>query len=156
MLLYPPGAMRIDASWSPNGPATRVARTVSPRIGIAATSSSASPFDLEAKIVVIEQLVPLFVAGTLGTEGIGILATLFFGPVRIDGERVWGRAARRWGSVQLSTGPLLSMLAGVEERENAIEPFAGVRLFPSGHGLWEIGVSVRRDGIGLSVGGALW
>jgi hypothetical protein len=136
--------------------ATRVERIVTPRIGVAASTGTVEPFGLGVKVVLVEELVPLFVAATLGTDGIGVVSTLFFGPVRIDGGRTWGEAADRWGSVQLAANPHLSMLVGVERRGDRVGPYAGVRLFPGGHGLWEIGVSVRFDGIRLSVGGASW
>jgi hypothetical protein len=156
MILLPPGATRIDAGCGPLGPTARVERIVTPRIGVAASTGTVEPFGLGVKVVLVEELVPLFVAATLGTDGIGVVSTLFFGPVRIDGGRTWGEAADRWGSVQLAANPHLSMLVGVERRGDRVGPYAGVRLFPGGHGLWEIGVSVRFDGIRLSVGGASW
>jgi hypothetical protein len=156
MILPPPGGTRIDVAIGPLGTIARVGRVLTPRIEAAASSCSSDLFDLTVKIVVVKGLVPLFVATTLGTDGIGVLSTLFFGPVRIDWGRTWGKEARRWGSVQLSARPRLSMFVGVDAVETSVEPFAGVRVFPEGHGLWEIGISVRRDGIRLSAGGALW
>lgn len=157
MILLPPGATRVDAACGPLGSTARVERIVTPRIGVAASTGTSEPFGLGVKVVLIEKLVPLFVAATLGTDdGIGVVSTLFFGPVRIDWGRTWGEAPDRWGSVQLAANPFLSMLVGVERCGNRFEPFGGVRVFPSGHGLWEIGVSVRSDGIRFSVGGASW
>lgn len=119
-------------------------------------AGTSEPFGFGVKAVLVKKLVPLFVAVTLGTDGIGIVSTLFFGPVQIDWGRTWGETPRRWGTVQLSARPHLSMLFGVERSGNRFEPFLGVRVFPSGHGLWEIGVSGRPAGIRLSVGGASW
>ena len=106
--------------------------------------------------MIVRQLVPLFIAATVGTDGIGVLSTLFFGPVRIDWGRTWGETSSRWGSAQLSARPHLSMLVGVERNSGRVAPFLGLRIFPSGHGLWEIGFSVRPDGIRLSAGGVWW
>jgi hypothetical protein len=156
MILLPPGGTWSGLACGPFGTTAQVARGVTPRIEVSALSSSADLFHLGVKVVLVEDLVPLFVAATLGTEGIGIVSTLFFGPVRLDWGRTWGEGACRWGSAQLSARPRLSMFVGVEVTETVVEPFTGVRIFPSGHGLWEIGVSVRRDGIRLSTGGALW
>ena len=156
MILLPPEATRIDVACGPLGSTARVERTVTPRIGVAASGGTSEPFGLGVKVVLVERLVPLFVAATLGTDGIGVVSTLFFGPIRIDGSRTWGKAPERWGSVQLAANPHLSILVGVERCEDRFEPFAGVRVFPSGHGLWEIGISVRSDGIRLSVGGVSW
>jgi len=156
MIFLPPEATRIAVASGPLGPTARVERIVTPRIGFAASAGTSEPFGLGVKVVLVEKLAPLFVAATLGTDGIGIVSTLFFGPVRIEGSRTWGEASDRWGSVQLTANPYLSMLVGVERCGNRFEPYAGVRVFPGGHGLWEIGVSVRSDGIRLSVGGASW
>jgi hypothetical protein len=156
MILLPPGGTRIDVACGPFGAMAQVVRGVTRRIEVSASSSCADPCDLDIKVVLVKDLVPLFVAATLGTDGIGVVSTLFFGPVRIDWGRTWGTGACRWGSVHLSARPRLSMFIGVEATETAAEPFAGVRIFPSGHGLWEIEGSVRGDGFRLSVGGALW
>ncbi len=156
MILLPPGGTRIDIACGPFGTTAQLARGVTRRIEVSASSSSTDLFDLGVKVVLVKDLAPLFVAAILGTDGIGVVSTLFFGPVRIDWGRMWGEGACRWGSAYLSARPRLSMFAGVEASETVVEPFAGVRIFPSGHGLWEIGVSVRRDGIRLSAGGALW
>lgn len=131
-------------------------RGVTRRVEVSASSSVTDLFDLGVKLVLIEDLVPLFVAATLSTDGVGVVSTLFFGPVRIDWGRTWGDGACRWASAYLSARPNLSMFVGVEEIEAVAGPFVGVRVFPSGHGLWEIGVSVCRDAIRLSVGGAFW
>jgi hypothetical protein len=156
MILLPPEATRIDVAYGPLGLTARVERIVTPRIGVAASTGTSEPFVLGVKVVLVEKLLPLFIAATLGTDGIGVVSTLFFGPVRIDWGRTWGKAPDRWGSVQLAANPRLSMLVGVERCGNRFEPYAGVRVFPGGHGLWEIGISVRSDGIRLSVGGASW
>ncbi len=156
MILLPPGATRVDLTCGPLGTAACVKRDVTSRIEVSAAWCSSDLFDLGVKAVVVEDLVPLFVAATLGTDGIGVVSTLFFGPVRIDWGRTWGEGACRWGSVQLSARPQFSLFVGVEATETTAEPFAGVRIFPSGDGLWEIGASVRPDGIRLSVGGASW
>ena len=156
MILLPAGGTQIDIACGPSGTTAQVARSVTWRIEALASSSSADLFDLCLKVVLAEDLAPLFVAASLGTDGIGIVSTLFFGPVRIDWGRTWGEGACRWGSAYLSAQPKLSMFFGVEATETAVEPFAGVRIFSSGRGLWEIGVSARRDGIRLSAGGALW
>ena len=155
MILFPPGRTRIDVSCDLLGTTAQVQRVVTPRIEVAASACPSDLFDLDVKVALVDDLVPLFVAATLATDGIGVVSTLFFGPVRIDWGRMWGEGACRWGSVQLAARPRLSMFVGVEGRETVVEPFAGVRIFPSGHRLWEIGVSVRRDGIRLSAGGAL-
>ena len=156
MILLPPGATRIDVACGPIETTAWVQRTLTPRIEATATSCPSDLFDLSVKIVLLKNLVPLFVAATLGTDGIGVVSTLFFGPVQVDWGRLWGQGARRWGSVQLSARPRLSMFVGLDAFGTAVEPFAGVRIFPSGHGLWEIDVSVRPDGIRLSAGGVLW
>jgi hypothetical protein len=156
MILLPSGGTRIDVAYGPFGMVAQVARCVTRRIEVTALSSFADPFDLDVKVVLLKDFVPLFVSATLGTDGIGVVSTLFFGPVRIDWGRTWGKGACRWGSAYLSARPRLSMFIGVEATETAAEPFAGVRIFPSGHGLWEIGVSIRQDGFRLSAGGALW
>ena len=158
MILLPPEATRFDVACGPLGPTARVERIVAQRIGVAASAGTSEPFSLDVEVVLVETLVPLFVAATLGTDGIGVVSTLFFGPVRIDWGRTWGKASGRWGSVQLAANPFFSMLVGVERKRSGdrVEPYAGARVFPSGHGLWEIGLSVRSDGIRLSVGGALW
>ncbi len=156
MILLPPEATRIDVAFGPRGSTARVERIATPRIGIIASAGTSEPFGFGAKVVLVKKLVPLFVAATLGTDGIGVVSTLFFGPVRIDWGRTWGKAPDRWGCVQLAANPHLSMLVGVEQSGSRFEPFAGVRVFPSGHGLWEIGISVRFDGIRLSAGGIAW
>ena len=156
MILLPPGGTRLDVACCLFGTTAQVARGVARRIEVSALSSSADLFDLGVKVVLVEDLAPLFVAATLGTDGIGVVSTLFFGPVWIDWGRTWGEGACRWGSAHLSAGPRLSVFVGVEATEAVVGPFAGVRIFPGGHGLREIGASVRRDGIRLSVGGVLW
>ncbi len=156
MILLPPGATRIDVTCGPLGLTGCVERIVTPRIGGAVAVGTNVPFGLGVKVVLVKNLVPLFVTATLGTEGVDFVSTLFFGPVRIDWGRTWGKAPARWGSVQLDANPHLSLLVGVERCGNRVGPFAGVRVFPSGHGLWEIGVSVRSDGIRLSVGRSSW
>lgn len=156
MILLPPGGTWIGLACGPSGTTAQVARGVTPRIEVSASSSSADLFHLAVKVVLVKNLVPLFVAATLGAEGIGVVSTLFFGPARLDWGRTWGQGACRWGSVHLSARPRLSMFFGAEVTKTVVEPFAGVRSFPSGHGLWEIGISVRRDGIRLSAGGAPW
>ena len=156
MILLPPGGTRIDIACGPSKTAAQVARGLTRRIEVSASLSSADLFDLGAKVVLVKDLAPLFVAATLAADGIGVVSTLFLGPIRIDWGRMWGEGACRWGSAYLSARPRLSMFVGLKTTETIAEPFAGVRIFPSGHGLWEIGASVRRDGIRLSAGGALW
>ena len=156
MILLPPGGTRIDVAYVPSGTAIRVGRAVMPRVEVAASSCPSDAFDLAVKIALARDLAPLFVAATLGTDGIGVVSTLFFGPVRIDWGRAWGERASRWGSVQLSARPRLSMFVGVDAAKTPVDPFVGVRVFPGGHGLWEIGISMWRDGPRLSIGGALW
>ena len=156
MIVLPPGGTRLDVACCLLGTTARVARGVARRIQVSASSSSADLFDLRVKVVLVEDLPPLFVAATLGTDGIGVVSTLFFGPVRIDWGRTWGEGACRWGSAHLSAGPRLSMFVGVEATETVVGPFAGVRVFPGEHGLWEIGASVGRGAIRLSVGGMSW
>ena len=155
MILLPAGSTRFDAASGPSGPSARVERIVTPRIGVSASVDLTGPFGLEAKVVLVENLVPLFLAATVGTDGIGVLSTLFFGPVRIDWGRTWGRTPSRWGTAQLSASPHLSMLFGVERSENRFGAFLGLRLFPRGHGLWEIGLSAGLSGVRLSVGGVI-
>lgn len=156
MILLPPGATRIDVVCGPLGPTGRVNRVLSPRIEIAGWVEASRPFALEVKAILVRRLVPLFVAVTAGTDGIDILSTLFFGPVQIDWGRSWGDTPSQWGSAQLSARSYLSMFVGVERSGSRFEPFLGVRMFPKRHGLWEIGLSVRSDGIRLSAGGAWW
>jgi hypothetical protein len=155
MILLPPRGTRIDIMSGPFGTAARVERVVTSRIEAAVSSRPGDLFDLAVKIVLVKDLVPLFVAMTLATDGIGVLSTLFFGPVQIDWGRAWGVETCRWASVQLSARSRLSMFVGVDADKTPVEPFAGVRVFPGGHGLWEIGISVGRDGIRLSAGGVL-
>jgi hypothetical protein len=156
MILLPPGGTRLDVAWEPSGPSGRVERIVMPRIGIAAAADPSGRLGLEARVVLVKNLVPLFLAATVGTDGTGVLSTLFFGPVRIDWGRTWGRAPGRWGTAQLSASPHLSMLFGVKQSEDRLGAFLGLRIFPAGHGLWEIGFSGGLDGIRLSVGSVAW
>ncbi len=155
MIGPPQGGTRLDLSWAANGIEARVVRTVVPRIEIEGSAASRGAFGLRAKIVLVEDFVPLLVAATVGTDGIGFVSTLFFGPVRIDGSRIWGDTPVRWATVQLSARPRLSFVLGVDGSSATVEPFVGVRVFPSGHGLWEIGAAVCRSGVRLSVGGLL-
>ena len=155
MVLLPPGATRFDVACGPSGTMACVERVVTPRIEVSAATDVNEPFGLEAKVVLVDALVPLFLAATLGTDGIGVLSTLFFGPVQIDWGRTWGEAPSRWGTAQLSAGPHLSMLFGVERTTDRLEAFFGLRVFPGGHGLWEIGFSGGSAGIRLSVGGVM-
>jgi hypothetical protein len=155
MIVLPPAATRIDVALGPEGPTLHVARTVGSRLEVSATSSARDPFGLGVKVVLIENLVPLLIAGTAEWDRIGVESTLFFGPVRVDGGRVWGAGACRWASVSLSARPYLSMFFGLVVAADA-EPFVGARVIPAGRALWEIGLSARRDGIRVSVGGGLW
>lgn len=156
MILLPPGGTRIDVSYGSAGPAARVERILASRVGVSASVHSGGLFGLEGKVVLVDALVPLFLAATAGTDGIGVLSTLFFGPVQIDWGAAWGETPRRWGTAQLSASPHLSMLFGVERSGSRLEAFLGLRVFPSGHGLWEVGFAGGPDGIRLSVGGVMW
>ena len=156
MVVAPPGAIRMDISWDGAVGAVSAAGTVTPRIGVAASTSSAVPSYFEVKAVLVEDLVPFLFAATVGTEGVGVIATFFFGPVRIDAGRTWGRNASRWGTAQLSARPELSMLFGADERAGRVEPFAGVRIFPGGHALWEIDLTIGRAGVRASISAVAW
>jgi len=156
MILAPPGATRLDAAWEKGSGSARLVRIVTPRLEVGASWSARGVFGFGGKLVVVEAIVPLIVAATLGTEGIGVVSTLFFGPVRVDWGRAWGEAACRWATVQLSARPEISMLLGVDAGRRRPEPFAGVRLFPAGHGLWELDLAVWRGGIRLAAAGVSW
>jgi len=156
MVVAPPGAIRMDISWDGAGGAVSVTTTLMPRIEVSVSSSSAVRFGLETRLVLVEDLVPFLFAATVGTEGVGVIATFFFGPVRIDAGRTWGRNASRWGTAQLSARPELSMLFGADERAGRVEPFAGVRIFPGGHALWEIDLTIGRAGVRASISAVAW
>ena len=156
MVVAPPGAILMDVSLDGALGAAAAAMVVTPRIEIGAWASSAVPFGLEARLVLVEDLVPFLFAATVGTEGVGVIATLFFGPVRIDAGRTWGRSASRWGTAQLSARPELSMLFGVDERAGRVEPFVGVRILPGGHALWEIDLTIGRTGVRASISAVAW
>ena len=156
MILAPPGAIRMDVSWDGAGGAVSVTTTLMPRIEVSVSSSSAVRFGLETRLVLVEDLVPFLFAATVSTKGVGVIATLFFGQVRIDAGRMWGRDASRWGTAQLSARPELSMLFGVDERDGRVEPFVGARIFPGGHALWEIDLTIGRTGLRVSLSAVAW
>jgi len=156
MIDLPPGGTRIAVGWDGGGPAVTVNRPVAPRIAGVASVSSVTPFALRAVFVLIADLVPFVAAAAVGTDGIGMVSTLFFGPVRIDAGRCWGSVPNRWGTVQLSARPGLSLLFGAIEHDGEVEPFAGVRLFPGGHGLWEIDLSIGREAVRWAIAGVAW
>ena len=52
----------------------RVERVVTPRIGVSAATDPSELFGLEAKVVLVKDFVPLFLAATLGTDGIGAVS----------------------------------------------------------------------------------
>jgi hypothetical protein len=156
MILPPPGAVMLDVHSDGTAVGAAVTGVVSPRIELTVSSSSTDPLGLEAKLVLVEDLVPLIVAATAGTDGLGMIATLFFGPVRIDAGRTWGRGASRWGTAQLSVRPELTMLFGADASGGRFEPYAGVRFFPSGHGLWEIDLTIGRYAFRASISAVAW
>jgi len=154
MTLLPSGATRIDLTCSEGGVAGRIVRVVTPRIDVEGLATGSS-LDLGIRVVVVDHLVPLFVAATLSGDGPGVLATLFLGPVRLDAGRTWGDRARRWGRLELSVRPWLAMAVGVEGFARA-RPFAHFRLFPAAHGLWDVAIHLDGTGPSLSIGGVLW
>lgn len=156
MIFLPSGGTRFDVVGDPGSAVARIERVLTPRIAVGASADTVGALDLEAKVVVLENLAPIFLAAVLGTDGIGLLSTLFFGPVQVDWGRRWGGTPGRWGSAQLAASPYLSMLIGVEAVGSGIEPFLGFRIFPLGSTQWEIGLSARRDRFCLSIGGVLW
>lgn len=155
MVLSAPGATRFDVTLCAGETIVEVQRTVTSRIELGMSCRASDLFDLEVKLVVLEGLVPLFVAATLGAGGFGVASTLFLGPVQIDWGRVWGEEPLRFVSVQLSARPQLAICLGIEAGAGASEPIAGVRVFPGGHALYEVDVSIRPRGLALSVGGTL-
>ena len=156
MIIFPPGATCIHTMYGLDGVEVQISRSVTSRIEAFVTTSEVDLFRPGLKVAWVTRLAPLKVAGTVGTEGVGLVSTLFLGPVRIDWGRVWGQAPSRWAVGQLSADSQMSLLIGVRATGIRIDPFAGVRLFPLGHALFEIGLSVSRDEVRCSVGGVLW
>ncbi len=157
MILMPPGATRIDGEHGLDGTSVRIDRIVTSRFQLSVTFSTHELFDLGAKLVVIDDLVPLFLAGVGGVDRIGFVATLFFGPVRFDGGRVWGTRPSRWGRIALTLAPRWTLTLGVDApADDERVAHVGVRLFPGSDRMWEIAVSLRTDGLRLSAGGWRW
>jgi len=156
LLVLPVGATRLEVGFGALEPNVRVSRRVARRVDVAVSARPSDLFDLGAKLVVVEDLVPILVAVTVGTDGVGIAATLFLGPVQIDGGKAWGEMPSRWGRVEFSIRPTVSLILGVDVTEGPIDPYGGIRLFSGGHRMWEIGLAVRRSGIRWSLGDTLW
>jgi hypothetical protein len=132
-----------------------IARAVTARLEISATASPDHLFDLEARFLVIKDLLPLNVAVDGAAGRVRLLATLYLGPVHIDAGRTWGRGPCRWGTVQLSAHPALCLLVGLEERIGRVAPIAAIRWYPGKAGLWGISVLIRREGLEILVGGTM-
>ncbi len=154
--MLPSGATRVDVVCSPSGPSVHVRRAVMPWLEADVAVCTADLFRFGIQAVLVTELAPLVVSAMLRTDGIGMISTLFMGPVRIDWGRSWGTQTYRWGSIQLSAGPRLSMLVGIDASAADVEPFVGMRVFPGEHALAEIGISIRRNVVRVSVGGVLW
>jgi len=155
MILLPAGGTRVEIAWGMSGPAVEWSRIVSPRMEVIASSSPADLFSIRAKVLLVGELVPLFVAALVGTDGHGVVGTLFLGPVEVSAGRRLGKSACRWAHVQLAAEPGVSLVLGGEAFGEGWQPFAAVRIFPQRDAVWEIGLSIRGDGIRLSLGGWL-
>lgn len=127
-----------------------VQRSLLPRLDIAARITPQSPFALEARALIVKDLLPLQVSTSVGPGYVSLHAAVLLGPVHIDYGRTWGLDNQLWGAVTLSANARMALFAGWEIRTG---PLAGVRIFPSGTALWEVTLIFCDGRVGVGIGG---
>jgi hypothetical protein len=132
-----------------------ITRSLSPRIDVSASTSPRNLFDLEARVLVVKNLLPLNVVVALGWQRLSLISTLFLGPVHVNYGRTWGDEAVRWGYLQHAFHQTMSLVLGLEQRNDTLGTILGLRIHPGRTRLWGASLLVTTTGARLTVGGTL-
>ena len=132
-----------------------ITRNLSPRIDVSASMSAQNMFDLDVRVLVVKNLLPLNVVVALSSQRLSLISTLFLGPVHVNYGRTWGEEGVRWGYLQHAFHQTMSILIGLEQRNDAIGAILGLRIHPGRTRLWGASLLVTSRGARLTVGGPL-
>ena len=132
-----------------------ITRNLSPRIDVSASMSVQNLFDLEARLLVVKDRLPLNVAVALSSHRLSLISTLFLGPVHVNYGRSWGEESVRWGYLQHAFHQTMSLLIGLEQRSDALGAILGLRIHPGRTRLWGASLLMTPGGVRLTVGGTL-
>lgn len=150
-----PGLTSVAAELAPRVWRVSITRSLTPRLDVVAAASSLNLFDLEARVLVVKELLPLNVAVGASLERISLVSTLFLGPVHVSYGRTWEETSVRWGVVQHAFHQTMTLLIGLEERGGTLGAILGLRVHPGQTRLWGASVLVTQGGVRLTIGGTL-
>lgn len=150
-----PGGTSVAVSLSEGTWRASIARSLTRRLDVVAFASPADLFDLEARVLVVRDLLPLNVVATIGIRRISVISTLFLGPVHVSYGRTWGDSEARWGFVQHAFHQTMTLVLGLERRDGGLGPILGLRVHPGETRLWGASLIATQSGFRLSIGGAL-
>jgi len=140
--------------WSEGAPAGVLVRAVTPRIDIAASVEWPMRLDLEARVLLIREWMPLQAVGVAGFRRYGLLSALLLGPVHLDAGRFWGQEAETWCVIQLGLSDRAALFGGVAWRDNAPGLLAGLRYHPPGIRPWGVSLQWRDKRLRIGLGGS--
>jgi len=150
-----PGGTSIAAGVSGRAWSASITRTLTPRLELTWTARPADLFDLEARALVVEGLLPLNVVVGVARRRVALECTLLLGPVHLNYGRSWGGRESRWGYVQYAFDQRLTLLVGLDASDGALGAILGVRVHPGQTRLWGASLLLIGGEIRVAVGGTL-
>jgi len=148
-----PGRTTFACTAGADGWTAELARSLTRSCDVAAVVGSARPPALRARWLVVPTLFPLQTVLELGTDRIAALGALHLGPMRIVGDRTWGRDARVRLAVH-AAGARLAAAAGVDWVAGS-RPFVSASWFPNARPLAALTFLVSPTGCRVTIG-ATW
>jgi len=130
-----------------------VTRSLGSRLDLVMRVAAGDPFDLQARVLIVRDLLPLNVLVAFDADRIALSSTLFLGPVHLNVGRAWGSIPERWAFLQYAPQDTLCVLIGLGQRAGRLTATLGLRFFPGQTGLWGISIATVQGRARLTVGG---
>lgn len=153
-----PGRILTALEFTATGCLTRVIGSLTSRFDIACSIETDDLFDVEARLCLVRDLLPLQVSAWVRLDRLSLVSTLLLGPVHVNYGRSWTSALggrQRWGYVQYAFNQRLTLLLGAEQSGERLGPIFGLRIQPGEARLWGVSVIFAVDSLRITIGGVL-